>query len=195
MQIKVTRPVSLFFYAESPCDFIVYTNGKMYLEKHEQGRVKINLPISGKYEVKTRAQFLEQKPIEKTVFWYDLPKPDRDVPFNIKKFFLENNQDSPARNYKSKGIITVNKKFMSLPIEQRMYILLHEAAHHYYSEEILCDLWALNEFLEMGFNGSQAFLALFGVLNCDAANPERKARNEKRIKEIYNELKDTKYES
>jgi hypothetical protein len=62
---------------------------------------------------------------------------------------------------------------MKYPIEVRLFILLHEVGHFYYSEEWKCDAYAAYHFLEWGCNPSQAFEALAGVLHDNKTNDDR----------------------
>ena len=54
-----------------------------------------------------------------------------------------------------------------------MFILLHEVGHFFYTEEYKCDTFAAFHFLDMGFNPSQAFESLAGVLHEGKRNDER----------------------
>lgn len=162
------------------------------MEKNDVGETKINIPNPGNYEIKTKARYLYKTPIQLCEIDIELPEFERNLNVNIKDFYFSEKQQSPAVIAKTEGIVIVNPKFISIPIEQRICILFHEAGHFYYSTEWKCDVFAVKEFLSCGYNPVSAYLALFSVLKCNTKSKERNERNEKRIDIVYNILANTK---
>lgn len=113
-------------------------------------------------------------------------EPDKqDRYFNPRLFHIVFNpklNGSPAQIYYEIGRCEVGPKFQTLPYQVQKFILEHEKAHCFYSNEFSCDKWALNSYLQQGFNATQAFIALDQYLS-------KAPENIKRIKAVYNQLK------
>lgn len=162
---------------------MVLFNGKLYAERpYTTSTFKFNAPQPGTYTFDgpglTLAKTEPLQIIDKGIV---LPAPDRNKKMGVKAVHFDNSSNSPARIYTDKQIICINSRFLKMPIEVRMFILLHEAGHFLYAEEWKCDTFAAYHFLKMGFNPSQAFESLSGVLH-----PGEK--NDQRIDHIYNLL-------
>lgn len=178
-------PKTVIFAAANIGVANIYRNGKLYAEKpFLSSQFQFNFPFKGKYLIvsDTDIKIKEVKPIEKIQHNIVLPLPDRDKVFKVNKIVFDDSKPSPARIFTDVGIICVNRKFLSYPVEVRLFILLHEIGHFYYTEEYKCDTYAAYHFLEWGCNPSQAFESLAGVLHDNATN-------DKRIDNIFNLLK------
>lgn len=117
------------------------------------------------------------------------PKRERDYerPFDVKR---NNNLKTVARIYsvpdgiyKRKTVIETGDLFEEMNYQQRLFALEHERAHFFYKDEVKADTLALINYLEAGFNPSNALYALTKFLKHSPANVER-------IKELF--LKTTK---
>ena len=120
---------------------------------------------------------MDKKPIK--VFY---PERQREKPIQIV-FNPELDENStPARIFTELGVIEIGKKFLPLPPQQKMFILLHEYGHLFYKDEHKTDIYALKNYLQLGFNPSQAFRALSEVLH-------RSPENLKRIEGLFKAMK------
>lgn len=183
-KLNIVKPSTVYLTAANSGPVKIYTNGKLYAEKNTTGgKFKINLPVPAVYSF-TGVPLKLQKigPLEIVNKTIELPTPDRNKEVGLEGIFFDDSSNSPARIYTNEKTILVNKKFFEYPIEVRMFILLHEIGHFFYTEEWKCDTFAAYHFLKMGFNPSQAFESLAGVLH-----PSE--RNDERIKNIYNLMK------
>jgi hypothetical protein len=191
--MKIARPSSLYFKSNENGVLKLYANGKLYCERpHKKGQIfKINVPFNGDYthnEALDDAQFFKVTPIEKDNRAISLPEPERNKKAYIKSIFFDNQKETPARIYTDLNTIVVNHKFFNYPIEIRFFILLHEVGHFYYSTEWKCDQFAAHHFLKIGFNPSQAFESLAGVLHETKQNGTENTQNTDRINRIFNLL-------
>lgn len=85
----------------------------------------------------------------------------------------KNLEGTPARIYTDTGIIEVSTSFISFPPPVRLFLLLHETGHFLYVTEEYCDLWALINFLRMGYNRSTAYYTLDKILSRSPQNIDR----------------------
>jgi hypothetical protein len=174
LKIKISKPSTIFLTAANPGAVKIYCNEKLYAERPAAKNFKFNLPYANNYIFSgVPLEIQDIKPLQKVIKTIELPTPDRDKPFGIKDIVYNNDSTSPARIFTNEQIICVNKKFFDYPIEVRMFILLHEVGHFFYTEEWKCDTFAAYHFLDMGFNPSQAFESLAGVLHEGKRNDER----------------------
>lgn len=163
----------------------IFCNGILYAERPfiPSQKFKVNIPFKGNYYFKNNdCKLVAIKPLERTILNIDLPIAERDKTPLIRSFSSDNESKSPARIYTDIGKIVINDRFKNYPIEVRMFILLHEYGHFYYKTEHKCDEFAAFHFCDMGFNPSQAFESLAGVLHDSETNNER-------INKVYNLLK------
>ncbi len=107
-----------------------------------------------------------------------LPDPERWRLRPVKVCYNPNLEGTPARIFTTKNpaIIEVGQKFYTLPKQMRLFILLHEVGHLFYTEEWKVDLFALKVFLKAGYNQSQAFYALSKVLGQSEQSEDRVTR-------------------
>lgn len=174
LKITISKPSSIFLTAAAPGAVKIYCNGKLYAEKPATKNFKFNLPYENTYIFDGPGLEIKNiTPLQKVIKTIELPTPDRNKEFGVKEILYNNESTSPARIFTNEQIICVNKKFFDYPIEVRMFILLHEVGHFFYTEEWKCDTFAAFHFLDMGFNPSQAFESLAGVLHQGKRNDER----------------------
>jgi len=196
MFIKIYFPCSVYFDTKD-------INGSFEI-KTEQGEVyhnlqrvsqktKVNFPKKGLYLVNNNCRYITKdlQPFETQI---QLPTPERDhheTEVNLQIFKETRPDSSPARTYAKEGIMLVNEPiFLKSNIQQRIFILLHEWAHRYYTTEYLCDLWAAKKYCEWGFNPSQAFSTLAELLQTSTNQKETKQqrRNRERIFTLLQEI-------
>ncbi len=182
--MNVKKPISLFFKGNSDGILNVFCNNKLYAQRpFENGKIfKLNLPFSGVYSFDGAAKIINITDIKKTILDVQLPAPERNKNAYIKKIFFEDKGESPARIFTDLNTIVVNKTYFNYPIEVRFFISLHEFGHFFYSTEWKCDYYAAYHFCKIGFNPSQGFESIAGILH-----PSE--RNNERIEKIYNLLK------
>lgn len=151
---------------------------------HKQNTFKpisaVKIPFAGRFE--TNGKILDVKKGIKIPNSLKLPAKTRN--FDSSNFQVVHNPNlkhTPARIFYDKGICEVSTAFKNLPIQWQEFILLHEKAHFKYEAEQDADRWALNEFLQKGFNASQAFFALRDVLRKSEENLNRQ-------REIYKQI-------
>lgn len=187
----------------------------LYHFRHLEGkypRIKFNLPHVGNYYSKTPFKVLKVVPIEIPDRLPELPPYERN---DIKDFSIVNNFDlsgSPARMFRKEGIIELGQNFYRMPKPIRMFILLHEVGHFFYGltdadyqkaekmgdlagrnylnekrarSEEKCDLFALVNYAQFGYNLSMAFYALSKLLSKSPANVNR-------LKSLFNNIKKIK---
>jgi hypothetical protein len=124
---------------------------------------------------------VELSELKKIKYPVNLPGYERNKSAAPSEIFLTENFDvahTPARINPKSGEVQICAGFEDLPNEVRFFILLHELGHRHYKTETLCDQYALKNFLERGYNPSQAVIALTRILT---PSPE----NKKRIKNIF----------
>lgn len=108
----------------------------------------------------------------------ELPTAERWRLRPVKVCYNSELEGTPARIFTTKNpaIIEVGPRFYTLPKQMRLFILLHEVGHLFYSEEWKVDLFALKVFLSAGYNQSQAFYALSKVLGNSPQSEDRITR-------------------
>ena len=154
--------------------------------------VNFNIHFPGDYSsnvffkvVKFAPLFLEKNNI-------DLFEPERQMERPIKIVYNKalGMEATPARIYtgSNPATIEVGQRFFTFPSQVRMFILLHEYGHMFYKTEHKTDLYALKRYLELGYNASMAFWALYKVLHTSEQGRER-------ITKLFNQLKINGYVS
>lgn len=156
------------------------------------GHFKINVPNVGQYFIKG-AKVEKVLPLQKTVHNIVLPPYERQGNPPVKAVYQKRDiGKTPAKIYAKHGVVFVGDRFNLLPPPVRLFILMHEAGHRYYSTEHFCDLYALKCFLDAGYNGSTALFALSRVLETNGQNKQRNAANIERIKQLFQNIPKTK---
>jgi len=163
-------------------------------------RIKFNLVHPGQYTANAPFEVVKVNEIEVPENLPLLPDYERD---EVKDFVIQDNFDftgSPARVFVKEGRVETSRNFYNLPKPVRVFILLHEVGHFFYGinqadikkaesmndrdareyltkrrneSEAKCDLFALIQYLRMGYNRSMAFYSLSRVLKESQANIER----------------------
>lgn len=163
-------------------------------------RIKFNICHPGQYTANIPFEIVKVVPIEIPDTLPGLPSYERN---DIKDFVINDNFDfygSPARVFVKEGIIERSKDFYKLPKPIRVFILLHEVGHFFYGitdadikkanrlpepdnkdflrkrmyeSEAKCDLFALVQYLQMGYNRSMAYYSLSKVLSRSQDNIDR----------------------
>ncbi len=183
---KEKATVSIFFNAgQIPGILKVYdSKGRLYFFRDINGqqRLKFNIAKADNFTLNCDVDTVEVLPLSIHLLNVSLPAPDRN---DYKKYSIVYNPEltgTPARNFFRKGLIEVGTQFKKQPYPIRVFILLHEIAHFYYSSEENCDIWAAQEFIKRGYNNSTAFYALKNVLQF------KSERNKARLVNLFKNL-------
>ena len=182
--IRNNHPTSytIRFTGDNPELFNLYDeNGKLfYFRKlgQKKNEIKINLPINGDFATDRNTPFeiIKSGPLEVSTLKKPLPLPDRNFTFDgltIKEGKPEEMGNTPARIYPKLKLIEIHPKWYNYPAPIRLFIALHELGHLRYKSEESADLWALNEYLKLGYNMSMAYYALSEILHRNKANIAR----------------------
>ena len=159
--------------------------GKVYYIRHlteGYNEIKININRTGNYTANFNATATKQ-PLQIINAVDTLPEKERDLKTELN-FIGKNLDRTPARIYANFGVIEYDKKkFASYPIPFKVFILLHEIGHFFYTTEWKCDIFALYHFTRLGYNASNAFYCLSTILN-DPNNTEQHDR----IKNLFNAI-------
>lgn len=180
------------------CFYIQFANGNpRYFEiRDEQGRIyyfrhlsnvpriKFNVIHTGRYNSNVDFNLVKVDPVEIPSVFPELPPPERDRWKDTEIVFNPNLYDSPVRIFTQEGIIEAGPDFYGYPPPIKMFLILHEEGHMFYYTEKHCDLWALVNYLRMGYNRSMAFYALTKILS-------RNPTNTIRIMELFNQIQKT----
>jgi len=173
-------------------NIVVFRNGNLHCEKpFVKGNFYLNLPLAGHYSFSGFGfETTKLTDLIKSNLVINLPSPERVRKFEINDISFDNESNSPARIYTTKGIIKLNEKFRNFSNEMKLFVLLHECGHFYYSTEWKCDAYAAYHFIHTyNCNPTQAFESLAGVLRPLKADGTPHTENEQRINRIYNLLK------
>ena len=172
--LKVDNPIQLrAIYATEPGEVAIYRNGNLYHIRRTKGReVAFKAMKPGFYQVypepiRITPEAMNFKPVEA------LPPPDRNQGKKASIRVNRNLSGTPARIFPATGVIEVGETFHTLPEQAKLFILLHELGHFYYTQEKDADHYALYHFNKMGGNPSQSVYTLAMFLT---DTPENKAR-------------------
>lgn len=164
----------------------IYRNSELYYlrEIGDFDAININLKQPGNYTFSTPIEIINRQPIciNCPIKREDLPQFERKYPLPDKWEKDIEIGRSPARMFPAHGIIETGERFNGLPLEWKIYVLLHELAHSYYKTEWKADTLALFWFCKLGYNHSQALYSLSKVLK---QSPE----NMNRIYNVYKYIK------
>lgn len=157
--------------------------GKVFYFRYIKGsedQIKININKPGDYTANfdadaTVTELQISQPVRK------LPTKERDLRTELQ-IQKKNLEGTPARIYAKFGILQYDEKqFENLPIPCKVFIMLHEIGHFFYSTEWKTDTFALYHFCELGYNPSNAFYTLTKILK----NPQGEEPSQ-RINNLYN---------
>lgn len=180
-RLNIERPQTARLTFESaPRSFRIFSekNNRLHYYRPNLKRLKtieVNFPRPGFYAIEGNAA-AELLPLKKRIYPVTLPAPERTNSAAPNEVFLTENFDvahTPARINAATGEVQICAGFEDLPNEVRFFILLHELGHRHYKTETLCDQFALKNFLERGYNPSQAVIALTRILRPTPDNYER----------------------
>jgi hypothetical protein len=154
------------FNSQKQCYYFRFLDGKTK-------RIRFNIPDADVYKANVPFEIVKKVPIELPVSYPELPPAQRDRMKDVEIIFNPSLNGTPARIFSQTGKIEISKKFLSYPPPIRLFLLLHEQGHLIYRDEIYCDLWAMINFLRLGYNQSTAFYSLSNVLSTSAENVSR----------------------
>lgn len=171
--------------------FCIYdAAGNLHYFRHLDGktpRIKFNLPECGRFSFDCPVIILKIVPIEIPTMWPELPKADRDRYKQMNIVYNPDLKGTPARIFTDTGLVEVSDSFLAHPPTIRKFLLLHEQGHFFYSKEEDCDLWALVNYLRLGYNRSMSYYALTFILS-------RSPENVNRLKSALNNIQRTQLE-
>lgn len=136
-------------------------------------RIKFNIPDPGKYTGNVPFEVVKIVPIEIPNRMPQLPPANRDRWKPVQLVYNNNIGQTPIRIFTETGIIEYNDRFLSFIKPIQIFLIEHEKGHMFYTSEEDCDLFALVNFLRMGYNQSTALFALTHVLHRSRENIER----------------------
>jgi len=167
----------------------------LYERTVDKQKILINLPhhpryvsliIVGKPKIESTLIVALQKP---NIPFDKLPETKRQYSIKDFRFVANTKLPSPARMFTKIPVIQYNPILMrkhSEPVQK--FVIYHEFGHYYFDDEKLADRWAINRFLNDGYNMSSANYGLTHVLGNSEENLERmKAGNEylEEIQQVY----------
>lgn len=159
-----------------------------YFKENKNGKIRFNLP-KGLFQ--TNCDLYKLKEPVKYRFT-NLPKGNniKKLPKNFKIVYINNPHKCSVDN--DKHIIYFDNSFKQFPLPVKDYIKFHELGHYFYSgennkSEILCDLFAKNCMLKVGYNPSQIQWAQNGTLSDSDTSSERKKIVKEKIKKTFYE--------
>lgn len=183
----LTKGCYTFTFKHTPVlRVLIYVRGgvwhERFLSSNEKG-INVNLLFDGDYTTNVAGDWKRNGDIKGERCTFDSYQPERA---RIKDYILVYNPslfNTPARIFTelTPARIEYGAKLKSYPMQQRMFILLHELGHMRYATEHKADTWALRQFLQMGLNASQAFYALSNILH-------RSPQNIARMKTLFSHL-------
>lgn len=190
MSVNVSRPSTLYirFLSVMPRLFTLFDeSGKTYFFRYLDGRtprIKVNIPDSGTYEGSYPFEVYKTEPIELPDSWPVLPPAQRDRWKPVTIVSDPNLKGTPAQIYTDTGLIKTSPVFDTYPLPVQKFLIEHEKGHFFYLDESSCDLYALVNYLRMGYNASMAYATLSRILSRGGANIQR-------IKNIFNGIQKT----
>ncbi len=168
--LNVNSPCTVYikFTGEQPKLFKLFNSKHgLYHFRYLNGktpRIKFNIPDEGIYKGNVPFDVLKIVPIEIPDMYPELPSPERDRWKDVSMSYNPNLYDTPVRIFTETGLIETGPKYYEYPAPIRLFLLLHEQGHLFYKTEEYCDMWALVNYLRMGYNRSMAYYALSNIL-------------------------------
>jgi hypothetical protein len=188
VQLNVNNPTTFYirFTAEMPKLFLLLDrNSEVYYFRYLDGktpRIKFNVPDKGAYISNVPFEVVRTCGIEIPKTFPRLPDANRDRWKPIKLVYNpEMKTTTPVRIFTDSGVVEYGPRFMSFIKPVQTFLIEHEKGHFFYSNEEDCDLYALVNFLRMGYNQSTAYYTLRNVLS-------RTDENIKRLKIIFSNI-------
>jgi len=190
MREIINKPTTLYikFPGGNPRLFCLFDeSGKTYFFRYLDGmtpRIKVNIPDSGTYEGNCPFEVYKREPIELPGSWPTLPPAQRDrwKPVTIVKD--PGLRGTPAQIFTDTGLIKTAPVFDQYPLPVQKFLIEHEKGHFFYVDENACDLFALINYLRMGYNASMAYATMSKILG-------KSRENIQRLKDILNSIQKT----
>lgn len=178
---EIAQECSLFVPSNGLPDYMEIRNsaGKVFYFRHKPDGVetiKININKPGQYTANFDA-FATVKPLEIFNPIKQLPTKERDFRTEIQ-IHGKKLDKTPALIYAKYGVVHYDRdKFAALPIPCKVFILLHEIGHFFYTTEWKADTFALYHFCKLGYNPSNAFYTLSKILEGKSEEQELRLKN------------------
>jgi hypothetical protein len=177
---KISEPSTVNFSTGNNLQ-VFFSNGLPYhVEATSNQNKNVKFPVPGVYYSPNRINSIN--PGIKYPKIIKMPEQDRYFnKFNFHIVEVPELKNTPARIFYETGRCEVSPSFLKMPFQFQKFIIEHEKGHFYYSDELNADIYALNSFMQQGFNYSQAYFALENLLTKNQLNLQR-------IKTIYNTI-------
>jgi hypothetical protein len=187
--LVVDKPSTVYvkFTDRMPYLFLLDSTGEGYYFRYLDGktpRIKFNIPDPGNYETNVPIEIVKIAPIEIPDKYPTLPPANRDRWREVSEVYnpdMDKQTTTPIRIYSNTGVIEYGDRFLNYIKPIQKFLKLHEIGHLFYVGESDCDMYALINFIRMGYNQSTAYYALSHILS-------RNAESVKRLKSILNNI-------
>lgn len=162
-------------------------DGKGYYFRYLDGktpRIKFNIPDPGEYVTNVPIEVVNIRPIEIPDNYPTLPPAVRDRWKPLTEVYnpdMDKVTTTPIRIYTEPGIIEYGDRFLEYIEPIQVFLKEHEKGHLFYVDEEHCDMYALLNFIRMGYNQSTAYYALSHIL-------QRSPENVQRMKTLFNNI-------
>lgn len=179
MLLNINKPATVIvsFNGVPPRYFCLYDDkGRTYYFRYLDGktpRIKFNMPDPGQYNSNHDFQVVKTMNIETPDHYPQLPPAERDRWKEPIFVYNPNLTGTPARIFTDTGVIEHSPDYYRYPPPVRLFLDLHEQGHFLYQTEEYCDLFALINYLRMGYNRSTAYYTLSQILSRSNDNLNR----------------------
>lgn len=186
LNIDVSNPSTIYvhFLTPMPKLFVLYdSSNEVFYFRYLSGqvpRIKFNVPIPGVYHTDNDLYVSKVVPIEIPDNLPSLPPAQRDRLKDVFFTYDETLQYTASIDTISGNIIH-GPKWKSLIKPLQIFIDEHEKGHFFYEDEEKCDLYALVNFVRMGYNESMAYFCLANVI-------KRSAEQMQRVRELFSKI-------
>lgn len=178
--IIVSSPstVKIRFTQMMPKKFVINdANGNVHYFRYLSGsipRIKFRMPIPGTYSTDTPIEITSIGPIEipEYVINPSLPPATRNR-WKTPVYKFNPELGTVARIFTDTGVIEHGPRYKLLMKPMQVFIDEHEKGHMLYDREEDCDLYAIVNFVRMGYNESTAYYALSMVIKRSAQQMDR----------------------
>lgn len=179
MQLKISRPVTVYISFKNGMPRYFSLTGEkngLYYFRYLDGktpRIKFNIVDPDTYDSNFDFNIVKTVAVETPAVYPELPAAERDRFKEVTFRYDPSLQGTPAAIYSYTGEIVHGPSYYKLPRPIRLFIDLHEQGHLFYKTESFCDLWALVNYLRMGYNRSMAYYTLSNILGESQENISR----------------------
>lgn len=177
--LNVNKPSTIWVHftgEQLPKYFCLYNDKEQtYYFRFIDGRtprIKFNVPDIGNYSGNVPFKVVKIEPIEVPEM-PALPPAERNRWKPVFMVFNPDLQGTPCRIFTETGVIEHAPVYYTYPPAMRLFLDLHEMGHLLYTTEAYCDLYALINFLRMGYNRSTAYYTLSKILTRSNENIDR----------------------